>query len=338
MISMKQKPLADDCAPLLAAARRGEVELVARGRGQYPGRPLPESSLPGLRSIGYWNAVGRQTWGLPMHRNEGIEFCLLLGGETPFATDHEACVLGSGDVTITRPWQRHRLGDPNIRPCRLFWFIVDLESSTQRPIWEFPDWIGPDRAARRELLQVLRTNASSWIRGLGTELKELVQANCLRLDEAGRFAEARLANLINTLLFALADHLARGGAQASPEERGFDHTIRRFFEAMEASLDKVAEPWSVDEMARSCRVGKSYLTASCRRIFNATPAEQVNRLRLDHARRLLVQSPDKTITEVALATGFNTSQYFATCFRKRFGTTPQQFRKEALGACARAAV
>ena len=333
MVSIRHKRPADDCAPLLAAARRGEVELVARGRGQYPGRALPEDGLPGLRSIGYWNAVGKQNWGLPMHRNEGIEFCLLLDGETPFATDREALVLRSGDVTITRPWQRHRLGDPKIRPSRLFWFIVDLESSTDRPIWEFPDWIGPDRTARQELLQVLRANPSSRIRGLGTELKDLVQANCLRLDEAGRFAEARLANLINTLLFALADHLATGAGKDSPEERGFDHTIRQFFEAMEASLDKVAEPWSVDEMARSCRVGKSYLTASCRRIFNATPAEQVNRLRLDHARRLLVRRPEKTITEIALGTGFNTSQYFATCFRKRFGTTPQQFRKEALAAC-----
>lgn len=75
---------ADDCQPLRDAVARGEVRMEARVRGQYPGTPLGKGRLPGLRTIGYWDAVGPQSWGLPMHRNEGIEICYLLHGQKMF--------------------------------------------------------------------------------------------------------------------------------------------------------------------------------------------------------------------------------------------------------------
>jgi AraC family L-rhamnose operon regulatory protein RhaS len=34
-----------------------------------------------------------------------------------------------------------------------------------------------------------------------------------------------------------------------------------------------------------------------------------------------------SVTEIALACGFNTSQYFATCFRKYSGCTPNDYRQ-----------
>jgi AraC family L-rhamnose operon regulatory protein RhaS len=80
-------------------------------------------------------------------------------------------------------------------------------------------------------------------------------------------------------------------------------------------------------MAHACRVGKSYLTSSCKRIYNATPSEQLNYTRLAHARKVLVREPDRTITDVAFATGFNSSQYFANQFKKQFGQTPGNYRK-----------
>ena len=33
--------------------------------------------LPGLKMAGYWDADSDQDWGLPWHRNEGIELTLL---------------------------------------------------------------------------------------------------------------------------------------------------------------------------------------------------------------------------------------------------------------------
>ncbi|MEO0795246.1 MAG: AraC family transcriptional regulator [Verrucomicrobiota bacterium] len=316
----------DNCDPLIDAVERGEVTLAARSRGSYPGARIPKNALPGLRTIGYWDAVGPQSWGLPMHRNEGIEICYLLSGESSFATDFGEWNLRAGDITITRPWQRHRLGDPNIRPSKLFWMILDVEAHDERSTWDFADWIGPDVRSRRELLRVFRKNQCPHLSDRGHQLRPFMEQTCERMADDGPMVVAQLACSINALLLAIVERLSEGIDETSQDSSGFDQTIRQFFQGLESSIDKAAEPWSVAEMAKACRVGKSYLTTSCRHIFNATPAELLGRTRLNHARTLLSQRAETSITDIAMAVGFGSSQYFANCFRKQFGMTPQQFR------------
>lgn len=317
---------ADDCEPLREAVARGEVRMQARVRGQYPGSLLEPGRLPGLRTIGYWDAVGPQAWGLPMHRNEGIEICYLLSGETVFATDHESVRLRPGDLTITRPWQRHRLGDPDIGPCRLFWVILDVESGPGREAWQFPEWIGPDAESRRELLRIFRMKQLCHVVDEGQSLKRYLSNACDHLEDPGILGTAQLAETVNYLLLAVARILSTDAAGQHGDPHGFDRTVRGFFHGLEASVDTAAEPWTVAEIAQACRVGVTYLTVSCKEIFNATPSAQLCRIRLAHAARLLREDPSRPITEVAFAAGFNSSQYFATRFRKQFGTTPGGFR------------
>ncbi|WOO43725.1 AraC family transcriptional regulator [Rubellicoccus peritrichatus] len=325
---MRKAFKSDDCSPLTAAVKRGEVSLVAHSRGQYPGKHLSDDKLPGLRTIGYWDAVGPQSWGLPMHRNEGIEICYLLSGQTSFSTDTGEWLLHAGDITITRPWQRHSLGNPNIEACKLFWIILDVESSDARTQWEFPKWVGPDAHSRRELLRIFRQNQCCHLVDKGSQLKGFMQHTFEKITDDGPLATAYLANAINYLLLSVAQRLSEGIEQAGKDPQGFNQTIRQFFQGLEASIEKAADPWTVDTMAHACRVGKSYLTTSCREIFNSTPSEQLNLIRLFHASKLLTADPDRSVTQVAFETGFNSSQYFANRFKKHFGMTPQTYRAE----------
>ena len=317
----------DDCQPLRHAVAQGDVRMQARVRGQYPGTPLEHGRLPGLRTIGYWDATGPQSWGLPMHRNEGIEICYLLYGETVFATDQELVLLRPGDITITRPWQRHCLGDPTIRPCQMFWFILDVEGGKGRQHWQFPDWIGPDLESRRELLRILRANPRCHVADEGQVLKPFLLKACEQLDQAGPLQTAHLADTVNHLLLSVARILASGATDKHGDPHGFDRTVHRFFRGLEDSIETAAEPWTVAEMARACRVGPTYLTKACRELFNATPSDQLCRIRLAHAARLLKAQATRPITEVAFKVGFNSSQHFATRFRRKFGITPGDFRK-----------
>jgi AraC family L-rhamnose operon regulatory protein RhaS len=107
---------ADACEDLAAAAARGTIGLSALARDPYPGDPLGDE-LPEIRTVGTWDTTRDQDWGLPWHRNEGIELTLLSRGRLAFATDAGSHLLRPGDLTITRPWQRHRVGDPHVRPA-----------------------------------------------------------------------------------------------------------------------------------------------------------------------------------------------------------------------------
>jgi AraC family L-rhamnose operon regulatory protein RhaS len=118
--------LPDTCEPLKQAARNGRVQLVAMGQGSYPGLPLDNQDLLAVRSFGYWDAPQAQTWGLGWHRNEGIEFSMLARGSLTFSVDESNYHLRSRHLTITRPWQTHKVGDPHIGASRLYWLILDV--------------------------------------------------------------------------------------------------------------------------------------------------------------------------------------------------------------------
>lgn len=55
-------------------------------------------------------------------------------------------------------------------------------------------------------------------------------------------------------------------------------------------------------------------------------SKQVQRIRLSHAMHLLKEKPEQTVTEIALSTGFSSSQNFATRFKKHYQRSPQQVR------------
>src|SRR5690554_6006075 len=89
--------VADHCAPLTAAVERGELRMAALARGAYPGARLAARTLPGVRTVGVWDAARAQTWGLDWHRNEGIELTWLEQGTLPFATEAVETTLHAGD-------------------------------------------------------------------------------------------------------------------------------------------------------------------------------------------------------------------------------------------------
>jgi AraC family cel operon transcriptional repressor len=64
-----------------------------------------------------------------------------------------------------------------------------------------------------------------------------------------------------------------------------------------------------------------------RKYSGCTPTEFVNRLRIDHAARLLCTT-DKSVLEIALDCGFENQGHFHRCFKTRFETTPLTYRKQ----------
>jgi AraC-like DNA-binding protein len=60
--------------------------------------------------------------------------------------------------------------------------------------------------------------------------------------------------------------------------------------------------------------------------MGVAPADWRQRQRIGRARQLL-RHTDRSITDIAHTCGFNTSQYFATCFKQHTGQTPTAYRR-----------
>ena len=314
---------ADTCDPLAAAAADGKLRLAALGRGSYPGEALPARDLRELRSLGMWDAREDQSWGLNWHRNEGIELAYLSAGRLECAAEGKPFHLVPGSFSITRPWQRHRVGAPHVTASRLIWLILDVGVRRPNQAWNWPDWMLLDAALLRRLTLKLRHNEQLvWKANPPlTRCFEQLAAHCGR--PKGPTHTTQLKILINELWVALADLFTASPMQLDESLSSTERTVGLFLEELRSRSD---EPWTIEAMAEQCGIGRSRLAHYCRQLTNSTPIEYLTRCRLDHACALMRSEPSRSITDVALACGFQTSQYFATVFARRVGLTPREWR------------
>ena len=56
----------------------------------------------------------------------------------------------------------------------------------------------------------------------------------------------------------------------------------------------------------------------------------INKYRIQEARRILTEEPDKSIIAIAYDVGFNSKSSFYEAFSKFTGKTPYRYRKDAL--------
>ena len=82
---------------------------------------------------------------------------------------------------------------------------------------------------------------------------------------------------------------------------------------------------SLDSLISSVKCSRARLFVLFKESTGMTPNDYWQRLRIERSIELM-KDPTVTITDVAFAVGFASSQYFCTVFRKYSGTTPTAFR------------
>jgi AraC family transcriptional regulator len=105
------------------------------------------------------------------------------------------------------------------------------------------------------------------------------------------------------------------------------------FAADRLDIERVAEHMqqhygeksSVASLAKLVNMSESNLIRLFNKEKGVAPMEYLIRIRVDKARKLLM-NPDNKITEISLQCGFNSASHFSACFAKRFGITPRQYR------------
>ena len=310
----------------MRAVGEGKIELHALSKGYYPGKRMNSNILPGLSNVGFWNCRGAQDWGLDAHRNEVLEIVFLETGGMVFEVDGKTHQLQAGSLTITRPWQMHKLGDPNIGRGRLYWLILDVAVRRPNQEWKWPSWVVLAPKDLAELTRKLRHGEQSvWtanarMRDVFREIADCV----LRWD--GQGVTSRLAVAVNRLLVELLDVLAEQQLVESPDLATRRRTVELFLKDLAANQCSSAEPWTLETMAKQCGMGITAMAKYCRELVNNGPIAYLNLCRLEHAAGALRGTADLSVTGIAMWAGFNSSQYFATAFRKRYQMTPVEYR------------
>jgi AraC family transcriptional regulator, 4-hydroxyphenylacetate 3-monooxygenase operon regulatory protein len=94
--------------------------------------------------------------------------------------------------------------------------------------------------------------------------------------------------------------------------------------------NNLLEAWTIENMAKSAGVGLTRFTHHCKQLTNLTPMRYLMMKRIELSKQILIKKNFLTVSEVAFACGFSTSQYFSTVFKKQEKCTPLEYRQKNL--------
>jgi transcriptional regulator GlxA family with amidase domain len=124
---------------------------------------------------------------------------------------------------------------------------------------------------------------------------------------------------------------------AGSEERQFDLSYEgaapeeRLAELPAWITSRLREDLSVEVLAARACLCPRHFGRLFKRTFETTPAEFVERLRINEAAQRLA-SRRLSVEGVAAAVGFRSAEVFRRAFERRFGLTPTRFQKDVLAS------
>ena len=84
---------------------------------------------------------------------------------------------------------------------------------------------------------------------------------------------------------------------------------------------------TINDVASSVEYSVDHLTKLFKNVKGITLAHLIRDKRLEHSKKILLET-EKRVTEIARDLHFTDSNYFIKCFKKEFGVTPSQYRKD----------
>jgi len=102
----------------------------------------------------------------------------------------------------------------------------------------------------------------------------------------------------------------------------------RLASALRHIREHACEGIGVDDVLRAAPMSRSTLERGLRKVLGRSPADELLRVRLDGAKRLLAET-DLKLSAVAQRSGFRHAQRLCERFRAAFGETPGRYREQA---------
>lgn len=105
----------------------------------------------------------------------------------------------------------------------------------------------------------------------------------------------------------------------SPDEK----FVNQVLEHIHKHIDD--ESYDRDALASDMGTSASTLYNKLRSITGMNVSAFIRDVRMKEARRLGMENPNLRVSDLAYSVGFHDPRYFATCFKKQFGTQPKEF-------------
>ncbi|MGH7014250.1 MAG: helix-turn-helix domain-containing protein [Stellaceae bacterium] len=146
---------------------------------------------------------------------------------------------------------------------------------------------------------------------------------------AGRLLVESLGHALSAYLVHHYPQVPLGAKALGPSGRPIDD--RRMSRVMEFIDARIEEQFTVADLAAVACMSPAHFARSFKMTVGWSPHQFVSRTRLELAKRMLADR-HRSLSDIALATGFSSQSNFSRAFRDATGTTPGNYRTSQIGS------
>lgn len=145
------------------------------------------------------------------------------------------------------------------------------------------------------------------------KFRDTVDAIIAQVSELNR-NEHKISLLISDIYEQLSE--CRTAEESEIDFEGIMNYMRNHYQ----------ENLTLDQLAAFCGLSKSYLIRAFKKETGSTPHEYLLNYRLQKAMEML-RGSERSIEEISVQCGFNSTSHFARAFKKEIDVTPSDFRR-----------
>lgn len=272
-----------------------------------------EIDLPLISTLGLFRSQWAQR--LAWHSHPNVELIFLQRGASTYDFSRTPHVDLTGGQFLLVPAKTLHRGGKDIRmPSELCGIVLEPFSrkAVRGSVFTSQDIEGMRRifGGERPRVETMNGALRALVKALVTELQTF------KNETQDGVKKARVGSLICLTLVETASILDTARPRAAT---GVVIAAEKFLRTYH--IEKV----TMDALAAHLGLSRARMFEVFKKETGLSPNDYLQRHRVECCKGLLSET-DRTITDIALATGFGSSQYFSRVFRKYCGMTPMEFR------------
>jgi len=276
--------------------------------------------FPHILEVGMKKNGSIQLNTFPSTTAEGVRIYYIIDGRFEWRIDLQLYVFYPGDVALVLPGAP--LGSDNgiLEIGSFTWIHLSMERSKSGHMLP-GKWSGLSESEGAAIGKILSLNSSPVLARFSEAGKIL---KCIHAELSGQ--EIGYQTRTNHQVAELLIQATRQMTRQNHSGRDFPKTFMHLEEMLRKNL---AHQWTVEEMAALVGLGTTLFNERVKSYSGFSPINYLINIRISEAIKLL-KRPEISVTDIALDTGFYSSQHFSTTFKKLTGFRPSEFRKNHL--------
>lgn len=220
----------------------------------------------------------------------------------------------AGDCGISKPHVYHRNCSMSDTPYEIY--VLKIRTEIFEPII---DIIGENE------LNVICSNYLHFTKEAQITIKAMYDEMLAEYTKNTPYSQLILQGMMYKLFFYLYEnHIPSDNDKNILYINKFDERIQEAFILIENSLE-YGSP--IEDIACAVNLSPSHFSRLFKSVTGASYTQYLTLVRLQHA-QLLLSSTSMSVSEISAKIGISNANYLCTLFKKAFGITPTDYRKE----------